>query len=60
LPAELQQRLPSAAESELIRPRFARVEVRLDRIDWLHLGHRGHRRACFERSNGWAGCWLQP
>lgn len=60
LPAELEQRLPNATESALIRPRFARVEVQLDRIDWLHLGHRGHWRARFERRNDWAGCWLQP
>jgi hypothetical protein len=42
------------------RPNFARVEVVLQRIDWLHLGHAGHRRALFDAGDGWQGRWVQP
>lgn len=42
------------------RPNFARVEVQLQRIDWLHLGHAGHRRALFDAVDGWQGRWVQP
>ncbi|MEX0430739.1 pyridoxamine 5'-phosphate oxidase family protein [Spiribacter insolitus] len=38
---------------------FAVLEIRLQEMDILHLG-RDHRRARFERSDGWAGRWVVP
>ena len=38
---------------------FAVLEIRLQEMDILHLG-RHHRRARYERSDGWAGHWIVP
>lgn len=38
---------------------FAVLNCRIMQIDVVHLG-RDHRRACFARSNNWAGQWLAP
>lgn len=33
----------------------------VDRVEWLYLSHRGHRRAAWSRTaNGWNGGWLAP
>lgn len=45
--------------TELGREHFALVEVQLERIDWLHLAHCGHRRAQFDAEDGWQGRWVQ-
>ena len=38
---------------------FAVLRLNVQAVDALHLG-RDHRRARFERSEGWAGQWLVP
>ncbi len=38
---------------------FAVIELAVMQLDLLHLGHE-HRRARFERDDGWAGRWLAP
>lgn len=60
LPAEALQPGLAPALIELGRERFALVEFQLERIDWLHLAHGGHRRAQFEAVDGWQGRWVQP
>lgn len=45
---------------DLGREHFALVEFMLERIDWLHLAHSGHRRAQFEAEDDWQGRWVQP
>lgn len=54
--------LPDAeAALTLGRPHFAAVLVRAERLDFLHLDRRGHRRAGWRRDgDGWAGSWLVP
>lgn len=39
---------------------FARLRLTVSAIDALHLGRDHHRRARFERADGWAGQWLVP
>jgi pyridoxamine 5'-phosphate oxidase len=39
---------------------FARLRLTVRAIDALHLGRDHHRRARFERTDGWAGQWLVP
>lgn len=62
LPAELEGRDPSAAESEAGRLNFAVVVCRVRQMDWLFLTPYGHRRAVFS----WNGddqlqtSWLVP
>lgn len=61
LPAELEGREPSLVESESGRTNFAVVLVALDRLEWLHLAHTGHRRGVLEWNGGeWRGRWLLP
>jgi hypothetical protein len=60
LSEDILARPPSLEAGEPGRVHFAVVELSVERIDWLHLAHSGHRRAGFERSNGWRGRWLQP
>lgn len=48
------------ALNEIGREHFCLVEFALERIDWLHLAHSGHRRAQFEAVDGWRGRWVQP
>lgn len=38
---------------------FGVIRLTLGRIEALHLGER-HRRACFDRQDGWRGQWLSP
>lgn len=54
--------LPDAeAALTLGRPHFAAVLVRAERLDFLHLDRRGHRRAGWRRDGaGWTGSWLVP
>ncbi len=43
------------------RPNFAAVLVRAERLDFLYLDRRGHRRAAWDRREaGWRGAWLAP
>ena len=43
------------------RANFAVLLVRLERLDWLHLAHDGHRRAQFQRQDStWHGRWCAP
>lgn len=61
LPQALQNRAPSAAESELGRVNFALIIVDIIMIDWLYLAHEGHRRALFDWSDGsLRSSWLVP
>jgi pyridoxamine 5'-phosphate oxidase len=61
LPAEVEGRVPSMAESEPGRAHFAMLTVTLARIDWLYLAHDGHRRALFtRRADQWDAGWLVP
>ncbi len=40
---------------------FTVVEATISRMEWVHLDHRGHRRALFERTaNGLEKSWLVP
>jgi pyridoxamine 5'-phosphate oxidase len=50
------------AAGALGRPHFAAVVVRVDRLDFLYLDRRGHRRAAWGRRNAadWHGRWLAP
>jgi pyridoxamine 5'-phosphate oxidase len=55
-------RLPSLAE-EIAQGRehFRAVILRVDSLEWLHLGHEGHRRAHFELGAGEpVARWLVP
>lgn len=50
-----------AADSETGRPNFRAVLVTVQRIDWLYLAARGHRRAAFVwHGDDFAGRWLAP
>lgn len=40
--------------------RFAIICIAVERIDVVHLGAPQHRRAGFQRSDGWKGQWLAP
>ncbi|WP_353229223.1 pyridoxamine 5'-phosphate oxidase family protein [Novosphingobium sp.] len=63
LPAALQTRRPTLAESEAGRDNFAVIVMRIEVIDWLQLGHEGGRRARFVRDaqgDGWQGEWIAP
>jgi pyridoxamine 5'-phosphate oxidase len=61
LPAQVEGRVPTLAESEAGRSNFAVLAVTLARIDWLSLAHDGHRRALFERhGDQWTMDWLVP
>lgn len=43
------------------RPSFCAVQVEAQRLDFLYLDRRGHRRAAWQRDGaGWAGAWLAP
>lgn len=61
LPTSLETMVPSPDESETARVNFAIVPITLDRLEWLHLASKGHRRAAFTRiGNDWTGQWLVP
>ena len=43
------------------RKNFCAVSVRAERLDFLYLDRRGHRRAAWARGeDGWRGTWLVP
>ena len=49
------------AAAALGRPHFAAVAVRVERLDFLYLDRRGHRRAAWRRTQtGWSGSWIAP
>ncbi|MCJ2035707.1 pyridoxamine 5'-phosphate oxidase family protein [Methylobacterium sp. J-068] len=53
--------LPDAETAlTLGRPNFCAAILRVARLEFLYLDRRGHRRAAWERADGWAGCWLVP
>ena len=61
LPEHLEGREPTLAESEAGRANFAVVLVTLERLEWLHLAHTGHRRGVLTWDGaGWGGRWLLP
>jgi pyridoxamine 5'-phosphate oxidase len=61
LPSMSENAVPSTSESEVGRANFAIVPVTIDRLEWLHLAAKGHRRAAFELTNDiWSGEWLIP
>jgi pyridoxamine 5'-phosphate oxidase len=60
LPADVEGNEPSAERTAKGLAHFALLWVTLSRIEWLFLAHQGHRRACFDQANGWAGQWLIP
>ena len=41
------------------RARFAVLHCRVQKIDLVHLGTR-HRRALYQRNDGWTGTWVAP
>ncbi|GJE43038.1 pyridoxamine 5'-phosphate oxidase family protein [Methylobacterium soli] len=43
------------------RPNFCALRLRAERLDFLYLDRRGHRRAGWTRgAGGWSGTWLAP
>ena len=62
LPTDLENRVPSAAESEAGFCCFAAVIIKVEQLEWLYLAAQGHRRAQFD----WAddgivtSRWLVP
>ena len=63
LPRELEGLCPTEDQLLPARVNFAVVQIVLDRLDWLHLGHDGHRRAQFRRGGNdqpWKGTWVVP
>lgn len=61
LPAGNAYSLPDEADAAIGRPHFAAVLVRAERLDFLYLDRRGHRRAAWHRREaGWHGAWLAP
>lgn len=65
IPEDLRHTEPDQARSELGRENFAVIGCAIERIDWLHLAHDGHRRAAFayDRADPAAepvATWLAP
>jgi pyridoxamine 5'-phosphate oxidase len=62
LPAGGAYALPDEGTAATLgRPHFAAVVVRAERLDFLYLDRRGHRRAAWRRSEtGWQGGWRAP
>ncbi|MHB2208815.1 pyridoxamine 5'-phosphate oxidase family protein [Methylobacterium sp. CM6257] len=62
LPAGGAYTLPDEASADARgRPHFAAVVVRAERLDFLYLDRRGHRRAAWRRTEtGWVGGWVAP
>ncbi len=54
-------RRPRKEETAIGWPNFAVIVTTVDRLDWLHLGEREHRRAGFTWNGAdFAGTWLAP
>lgn len=54
---------PTPEQVAPARAHFAILQVAVERIEWLYLAHRGHRRALFEwnaAAGQWDGRWLVP
>ena len=54
---------PTPEQVRPARAHFAILQFEVERIEWLYLAHRGHRRALFEwdaPANRWDGSWLVP
>lgn len=52
---------PVSVDPDAGRARFAVLLFSVARLEWLHLGDDGHRRAAFSWSqDGWAASWLVP
>lgn len=48
-------------DPEAGRVHFSALVIAVERLDWLYLAARGHRRAAFDRDGaGWRGRWLGP
>jgi pyridoxamine 5'-phosphate oxidase len=61
LPDAITTRMPTLEETLSGRANFGLLVVTLDRLEWLHLAHEGHRRAAFARTGAdWRGAWLIP
>jgi pyridoxamine 5'-phosphate oxidase len=61
LPTAIAARVPAIEETTAGRAHFGLLIVTLDRLEWLHLAHDGHRRAGFARiGDDWRGQWLIP
>ncbi len=61
LPDEVEGVKPDDAQLLLARANFAVLLVELRELDWLWLGHEGHRRARFTCGAGdWLGSWVVP
>jgi len=61
LPDFLVERNPTAEESEAGRENFAVVQCNIDRLDWLYLDSRGHRRAKFIwKNDALSATWIIP
>lgn len=61
LPAGMENRHPSAEESEAGRANFAIVNCRIQALDWMFLHHNGHLRCLIENQNGqWQTAWATP
>ncbi len=56
-PGEAERR---PADPDAGREHFRAVLVTVERFEWLHLAHGGHRRAVHVRETGWQGRWLAP
>jgi 3-hydroxyisobutyrate dehydrogenase len=61
LPADMLDRSPTAEESEAGWPNFALIASTIERLDWLYLDSKGHRRAQFEwTGENFVGSWVIP
>ena len=61
LPAPLERRRPSEAESGAGFIHFCVVELKIEAIEWLHVHAIHKRRARFDWQDGrWHGTWLTP
>ena len=57
LPEHLEGVKPDAEQAAPGRRNFSVLLVKIERIEWLHLAHSGHRRALFDGDNA---TWLVP
>jgi pyridoxamine 5'-phosphate oxidase len=61
LPADVEGRQPTKAQTEPGRGQFAVLRAEVFALEWLFLAQQGHRRALFKRQEtGWTGGWLIP
>ena len=65
LPADIEGRVPEAAELQAAEPHFAVLQVLMERLEWLYLHTGGQRRAEFNwpvesQSSDCSMTWLNP